>query len=253
MRRVLLCVALGAVLTLASVWLPGAFISGGKFQSVRASRISDPSEFPSDLACLFLTLDDSLAVTWMDAWASTSLGELLKPVSLRGPGPEDITHSWARREAWPRMLAELQAVAPMIRHRIVYETRGWPCRALWCEHGYSEPRSRWTVVRGAFELTGSHRALPSPGASFSRTLPYLPTWPGLVINLAFWSAATAQFVFAPALVRRLRRRPGLCPACSYDLRGLPAGSACPECGRGSPTSPRGQAETAVQERPYGHE
>jgi hypothetical protein len=27
-----------------------------------------------------------------------------------------------------------------------------------------------------------------------------------------------------------RRRPGHCPCCSYDLRGLPPGSACPECG-----------------------
>ena len=37
------------------------------------------------------------------------------------------------------------------------------------------------------------------------------------------------------LERRDRRRKlvGRCPHCHYDLRGLPPGSLCPECGRGS--------------------
>src|SRR5262249_37321410 len=33
-----------------------------------------------------------------------------------------------------------------------------------------------------------------------------------------------------ALARRRRLRDGQCPACGYDLRGSPAGGACPECG-----------------------
>ncbi len=32
--------------------------------------------------------------------------------------------------------------------------------------------------------------------------------------------------------RRARMREGLCPACLYDLKGLEAGAACPECGKG---------------------
>lgn len=44
----------------------------------------------------------------------------------------------------------------------------------------------------------------------------------------------AALAGGPALRRRLGPAPaGQCPKCRYDLRGLPKGSACPECGRGA--------------------
>ena len=32
-------------------------------------------------------------------------------------------------------------------------------------------------------------------------------------------------------IRRARLRRGLCPHCTYDLRGMAADTQCPECGR----------------------
>jgi hypothetical protein len=55
---------------------------------------------------------------------------------------------------------------------------------------------------------------------------------GRYVNLPFWALALACAA-PPALLvrtqlRRRRTRPGLCPACGYDLRGTP--TQCPECG-----------------------
>lgn len=67
--------------------------------------------------------------------------------------------------------------------------------------------------------------------------PYLPYWPGLITNAAFYASLwTVPLMSAVWLVRRarnaIRRRRGLCPKCAYDRRGLPADALCPECGKG---------------------
>ncbi len=60
---------------------------------------------------------------------------------------------------------------------------------------------------------------------------YTPRWQGIaantfVLGLPLWAAWTT---LAWARLRRMRRR-GLCGQCGYDLRGLPTGATCPECG-----------------------
>ncbi|MEK6703397.1 MAG: hypothetical protein AABZ53_14140 [Planctomycetota bacterium] len=62
---------------------------------------------------------------------------------------------------------------------------------------------------------------------------------GVVWSVGFmlWPIVLAAFATGVPLVwsaRRIRRRTrkGLCHACSYDLSGLAAGTACPECGKG---------------------
>ncbi|MFO0830211.1 MAG: hypothetical protein U0637_00070 [Phycisphaerales bacterium] len=70
-----------------------------------------------------------------------------------------------------------------------------------------------------------------PGRTLS--LPLQPSWPGLLADIACWSAVAAAPLLAwPALVTRRRRAKGMCPACAYPL---PPGRACPECG--SPCAP----------------
>jgi hypothetical protein len=62
----------------------------------------------------------------------------------------------------------------------------------------------------------------------------IPIWRGVAIDTAFYSGLAFVLWCAPRVIRWQRRRArGQCPACGYDLSGLPQGSSplpCPECG-----------------------
>ena len=62
------------------------------------------------------------------------------------------------------------------------------------------------------------------GNSATLDLPLRPRFPGALLNSAFWGGLV---FLAVQLIRRLRRRPGACPACGYQVNDLPL---CPECG-----------------------
>jgi hypothetical protein len=109
---------------------------------------------------------------------------------------------------------------------------GWPWRALREERtiadwmvspgepgGANLPLARTTTVRGQIEL-------PVLG-----TLPYLPIWRGIVLDLLVLTLPWCLLLWAAGAARRRRRsRRGRCAECSYDLTGLGVGSVCPECG-----------------------
>jgi hypothetical protein len=59
----------------------------------------------------------------------------------------------------------------------------------------------------------------------------IPTW-----TLVALAAATATGAWRLDTLARRRARAGLCPACNYDRRGIPAASVCPECGA-APAAP----------------
>ncbi|MFI4896321.1 MAG: hypothetical protein ACIARR_00675 [Phycisphaerales bacterium JB059] len=65
-------------------------------------------------------------------------------------------------------------------------------------------------------------------------IPVRPVWPGFLINTLVYAGACWLLLAAPGgAVRWRRARRGLCPACGYDLNGLPA---CPECGVSPPSN-----------------
>jgi hypothetical protein len=62
-----------------------------------------------------------------------------------------------------------------------------------------------------------------------RALPYHPLWPGFAVNTVFY-AGMLWMLFAAsfALLRRRRKKHGLCPACAYPVG---ASNVCTECGK----------------------
>ena len=64
-----------------------------------------------------------------------------------------------------------------------------------------------------------------------RSLSIVPIWSGFVVNVGFYAGVYFTLVSTISELRRRRRRAlGTCPTCRYNLRDLPTGSPCPECG-----------------------
>lgn len=70
------------------------------------------------------------------------------------------------------------------------------------------------------------------GPFTARVLPYRPIVTGLIGNVLFWTLILLLLHQGLTFVaHRVRRRRGLCPVCSYDLRGgAGVDAGCPECG-----------------------
>jgi hypothetical protein len=107
---------------------------------------------------------------------------------------------------------------PRFRHAAEqpYRASGFCCRAR-------TPREAVHRLPGACLKTG----LPS-GA----TLLFFRHW----LLLVLFALAPAARLGAVARRRSRRRKPGLCPACGYDLRATPG--RCPECGTQAPLDPK---------------
>jgi len=75
-----------------------------------------------------------------------------------------------------------------------------------------------------------------PGAG-PRFLIWRPIPLGFAADTLLWSACIAGATSAAQMwIKARRRRRAACPACGYDLRGLTAGTVCPECGAGDPSA-----------------
>lgn len=98
---------------------------------------------------------------------------------------------------------------------------GWPFRCLRCTSSASGNR---LAPQNAYLFITN-------GGGTLLLLPLDPIWPGLILDLVFWSLAVWGLLLAARALRRARRRRrGLCVCCRYPVRDLPNGSPCPECG-----------------------
>lgn len=106
---------------------------------------------------------------------------------------------------------------------------GWPSPCLWRAlvevDGSSTKTPRWTWNIDGLQAESSWNGILEP-----LQLPLRPIWPGLLVNTAFYAALWSLPLSAlPLLKHRRRKRRGHCPRCNYDLKGALA-QGCPECG-----------------------
>lgn len=105
---------------------------------------------------------------------------------------------------------------------------GWPALAfqgeMWAraDNNWSNPRLFTAIDANAVLGIGSD----------ARLLPLSPVWQGLAVNTLFYALMVGLLAYGPLALRRfIRSLRGLCPVCSYDLRGN-LSDGCPECSWG---------------------
>jgi hypothetical protein len=109
----------------------------------------------------------------------------------------------------------------------VEEYRGWPARSFWGS-ALCVPGARATVT-DTYGCTLIDEPILQSGGK-PQLLPFLPIWPGFVIDTLFYAAIWFGLFFGFASAKRgLRRARGRCPMCGYDLRSNFA-AGCSECG-----------------------
>jgi len=225
-KRIVVCLFLGVVTTVAVAWGCGAFIdltAQDDFKQLgRTSREvpcwllwSAPGTGGSIICAIELQ-------TTEDATSIPARGSLIVL-----PGSDSIP-SWSQftNEANARTTGQ-----PRFR---VEMALGWPVRALSCEFeaGWYGDDSAGPItitngIRVGHFLRSTHMG--------ERVLPLKPIWFGLmtdvVLHGVIWFLIVSGLIALRRTLRsRFRLRHGLCIHCKYDLRGSAGSERCPECG-----------------------
>lgn len=226
-RRVIVVVVLGCLVTLGTAWGPGAAASIG--QLLKGSR---EGLWLSGMGARQV-VDEELRIIgshrasyWRDCWEIGPVQNEWVRVADCGEVHQDQLPAWV---VHPPARFDGGFTPPGgITART--NARGVPWRCLKDVvltgregAGYAVQRyGIWIWERGDDWLA----------------LPLLPIWPGLLGNIAVWSAAAFLLLWSPNALRRARRRRGgRCEACGYALMGLREGR-CPECGGEGPLPPK---------------
>ena len=191
-RRILLALIAGVMLTLVSAWLP-ATLGPDVPRSQDSQRFLEriPTSQPSTWAW-FVTRHHGVAhTTW-----------IFRKGQVRDDAPQR-----------PMPIGSRPSWAPI------------PDRGMRVDvHGYAWP---WPALKAArFSPTGDDDFL---SVRRGVDLPVRPIYVGFIADIVFWAALSAAIGAALTRVRSaLRRRRGRCSTCGYDLHG--SLGACPECG-----------------------
>ncbi len=227
-RLLFICVALGAVGSIAVAWALALFQYIPQYPRdairvfVRDDQVWDVSEAHKPGAVDLWWL----RVTEGPEDPQERAAGLLTPHFPPGETPPTVT---TVQPSWGTMLnpgAELPDIGSD-------RAFGWPMPCLWYDvHGVlsQDAAGRWVVDRdtlhGGIFVKGD---LSSRGADF-RALPLRPITLAILAD-TFTLAIPLWLLLLgiPFLRRRVRHRKGQCTVCGYDLRGDPK-SVCPECG-----------------------
>ena len=238
--RILVCLTLGLLTTVAVAWTSAVWIGFGAVPGYgRALRNS--AHEPIALIDTFRRVGAqrwTASLKWTtskrgddDSWRlaySASTAEMVAALGSR----------WAAPPRWGRIPepSDLDHFPDPIAQPIwVQDAHGWPWLAVWCEWSNSGVSLSPGVAHlgGGIDLT-LHP--PGPFDPFAlRALPCRPIPAGLAADTFLFAFAWIVLLSTTQLIRtRLRLRRGHCPACGYDLAGNTTG-VCPECGKGAPS------------------
>jgi hypothetical protein len=157
---------------------------------------------------------------------------------------EEVLPAWAGAA---RPGADFPDGAQVGRH---VDARGWPMLAVRSSLQFTMPQrasgsptlQQMVTVSGGFLHPGD-RNTPWVRMLDARVLPFVPIWPGFLINTLLYGAVLWLLICGPPALRRsVRLRRGRCPRCGYPAG---ASSVCTECGRALPASVVRRAGEAV--------
>jgi len=151
------------------------------------------------------------------------------------PSPESIARRWERAALLPWLDGSRPWPDPAKGDKVWVKAAGWPFRAFYCHlHSKNAPNfssHTWTAPGGLILDDPTRPGWADWPPDQPTIIPLRPLWPELLADSSIFAALWLVFLFPVASVRRaLRTRRGRCPACNYDLRGLPGSALCPECG-----------------------
>lgn len=182
-----------------------------------ASLLAEPSP-PGDVASA-----NAACVRKCDSWGASDRGMVVYLES--SPAEADIPAVFATPQNFaqpPEGRGWLYLTCSWIHHR-----SGWPASCVQGLTLRADERNvstwamswqpRWTQGMYMIEENWDRRGIP-----------WIPIWPGLLINTLFYAGILRLLFTTPGRVRRrLRRRRGLCPKCAYPCGGR---GVCSECG-----------------------
>ncbi|MCK4871442.1 MAG: hypothetical protein KAS72_01840 [Phycisphaerales bacterium] len=225
-RRLLLCFLVGAVMNLGLAWLHTYLISQpdvGERSAFVGCALDDGTTW---IVGRFWDVPGVVSVTSQrvaDARLRRRMSDLSdEENAARRARAEELLPHWAPRTIITAgtLTARRGTAVEMVEGA---QARGLPLLSFRCVYG---PVTRPRTWAGHQDRTNCYGAVRVGGCD----LPFLPIWPGFLINSVLFGAIVLAFWgFVRMIVRAARREDGLCPSCGYDLASGKLDS-CPECG-----------------------
>ena len=117
----------------------------------------------------------------------------------------------------------------------------------WCAWRMEHGRMKVEVRASGVANENFYIAINSEGLRFKPEL-RVSRWDDWMVNVPLWMPVLASTGGSAWLFRASRRERTGCRKCGYDLKGLPEGAKCPECGEGERNRKLANGQMANEEQ-----